>query len=573
MVETKQSLLRKLRAMDGKSYGHYKDLAGEYDFGPFRLAFEHVQSDPYAPPSRIRLTIGHHFTGVEEAEREHPVRRLALEDYILREAYTSISEIEKRNRGKERATIRILAPGQTVLKRSAVIFTENGLEVRLTIGLPAKGRSIMAKECERMLEDDLTLLVDRAFNIRNFDLEKLERHLELLAEQVYLRHEIRNEGLVAFIGNGSRLARETGISDKPLADGIVIESPESLEIELQLPTGRTIRGMGIPAGVTLIVGGGFHGKSTLLKAIERGVYNHIEGDGREYVITDDSAVKIRAEEGRHVGRVDISPFISDLPQGKSTAGFSTGNASGSTSQAANIAEAMEMGSQVLLLDEDTSATNFMIRDARMQSLVAKEREPITPFIDRIRELYERFSISTILVVGGVGDYLDTADLVIEMNEYHPFDVTPKARKIAVEFPSNRHQEKVAPIGEQKPRFPQPLIIYSGERAIGKISAKDQHLLMFGEELVRLDAVEQLADEAQTRFIAAAIRYAVTRQFDGSTTLREIAEKIIGLIEKKGFAVISPYQDHYPGTYAVARPFELAAVMNRIRFLKFRDNNR
>lgn len=74
--------------------------------------------------------------------------------------------------------------------------------------------------------------------------------------------------------------------------------------------------MGIPEGVTLIVGGGFHGKSTLLQALERGVYHHIAGDGREMVITRQDAVKVRAEDGRNIEKVNISAFINNLPAKK-----------------------------------------------------------------------------------------------------------------------------------------------------------------------------------------------------------------------------------------------------------------
>ncbi len=237
-------------------------------------------------------------------------------------------------------------------------------------------------------------------------------------------------GLVAFIANGAILPRESGVSEKPLTQGALpFLAPPSLEIEVELPNQGKIKGLGIKKGITLITGGGFHGKSTLLKALERGIYNHIPGDGREGVVTLESAVKIRAEDGRFIASTDISPFISNLPFNLDTQKFSTPNASGSTSQAANIIEALESKSKLLLLDEDTCATNFMIRDKRMQTLIHKEDEPITPFIDRVKELYTSFGVSTILVLGGCGDYLEVADTVIMMKNYKPLDVTLPAKKI------------------------------------------------------------------------------------------------------------------------------------------------
>ena len=171
-----------------------------------------------------------------------------------------------------------------------------------------------------------------------------------------------------------------------MKNGIHFVSPSSMEVTLNLPNHGPLKGMGIPKGITLIVGGGYHGKSTLLEALELGVYNHIAGDGREYVITESDAVKIRAEDGRSIKSADISLFINDLPNGKDTCCFYTEDASGSTSQAANVMEAIETGSRLLLIDEDTSATNFMIRDELMQRVVKRSQEPITPFIERVQWL-------------------------------------------------------------------------------------------------------------------------------------------------------------------------------------------
>ncbi|MBM6838315.1 ABC-ATPase domain-containing protein, partial [Clostridium saudiense] len=243
-------------------------------------------------------------------------------------------------------------------------------------------------------------------------------------------NNLNSKGLVAFVANNSILPRESGVSSKPLRDGKRFISPKELEIEFNTPNRGIIKGMGIPKGITLIVGGGYHGKSTLLRALELGVYNHIEGDGREFVITEDTAVKVRAEDGRAITNTDISLFINNLPNGKDTKSFNTENASGSTSQAANIVEGIESGANTLLIDEDTSATNFMIRDSIMQKLVAKEKEPITPYIDVAKSLYNRLAISTILVAGSCGDFFDIADLVIQMDNYEPFEVTDKAKALS-----------------------------------------------------------------------------------------------------------------------------------------------
>lgn len=230
-------------------------------------------------------------------------------------------------------------------------------------------------------------------------------------------------------------------------------SPASLSITIQTPNSGTVSGMGIPKGVTLIVGGGYHGKSTLLRALEIGVYNHVPGDGRERVVSNPSAVKIGAEDGRRIEKVNISPFINNLSFGKNTQAFSSENASGSTLQAANIIESLEIGASVILIDEDTSATNFMIRDHRMQELVSKEKEPITPFIDKVRHLYTDCGVSTILAIGGAGDYFDVADYVICMVEYTPRDVTGDAKRITDKFVSERISEGGTSFGRILERIP------------------------------------------------------------------------------------------------------------------------
>ena len=327
--------------------------------------------------------------------------------------------------------------------------------------------------------------------------------------------------------------------------------------------------MGIPEGVTLIVGGGYHGKSTLLSALEKGAYNHIPGDGRELVVTVDDSVKIRAEDGRFIENVDISPFIRNLPLGLDTRAFSSPDASGSTSQAANIMEALEVGARLLLVDEDTSATNFMIRDERMQSLVAKEKEPITPFIDKVKQLYADLGVSTILVMGGSGDYFDVADTVIMMDEYLPRDRTDEARRIAESFSTRRQFEGGARFGTVKARRPLPegFNPRKGRHDQAKTSARSIHAIAFGYHLIDLSQVEQLVDISQTRAIGDIIHYAMKRYIDGERTLREILGLVEADLDRDGMDVICPY---LKGNYARPRRYEIAAAINRLRTLKCKD---
>jgi len=407
-----------LKCIDGKGYKSYKELEGEYKFGEYTLYVDHVQGDPFASPSRVRVRVGQDVAGFPDDTYLSRSREIALRDFITRRFLEAINKISKGHRGSGKSgLISIDNPGQEILERTSAFLNESFVEVRFTVGLPAIGRKVAGREAEAIFFDELPKIINESLFFKNLDNEALYRHIKTSEDADFLRNELENLRLIAFVAEGSILPRESGVSPLPLTNkAIPFISPDTLKMDVELPNKGQITGMGIPRGITLIVGGEHHGKSTLLKAIELGIYNHIPGDGREYVVSNPNSVKIRAENGRSVHNVDISPFIKNLPFDKDTVSFSTEDASGSTSQAANILEAVEVGADVLLIDEDTSATNFMIRDYRMQELVSLENEPIVPFIDKARHLFNEYMVSTILVIGNSGDYFDIADFVIRMTE-------------------------------------------------------------------------------------------------------------------------------------------------------------
>jgi len=449
---------------------------------------------------------------------------------------------------------------------------EDFVEARISVGLPAYGRTVQAREAIEIFFQEIPSVVERSLVARSLNLTELREHVAIVEDQEMLRERLDDMGLVAFVGDGAILPRLSGASDAPLpADrAVAFASPPSRRVDVELPNTGTVTGLGIPKGVTLIVGGGYHGKSTLLRAIERGVYNHIPGDGRERVVTVSGAVKIRAEDGRSVEKVDITCFITNLPFGKSTTDFSTDDASGSTSQATNIIEALEVGATLLLLDEDTSATNFMVRDARMQTLVAKEKEPITPFIDRVRELYTEQGISTILVMGGSGDYFDAADHVVMMDHFKPVDVTAQAKEIIQSRPSERRREVPAVFRRPPARLPHPDSFprpKPGKRL--KVQAKGLHHISFAKHTIDLSLVEQLVDESQTRAIARALVCGLQNYIDGRRSLEEIVEALERDFLEQGLDVLS--QGRHPrGDLALPRRFELAATLNRLRGIRMQQ---
>ena len=560
--------MRRLQAtldrIDRKGYGAYKDLQGSYDLGSFSLFVDWVQRDPFAPPSLVRVrTKDNRF---DSGLFENPVRRVAFEDFLTRAVEAAIRKVVRGNRGSGGSgRVEVQHPSQVVLPRTSMVVTHEHVEARVAVGLPARGRSVDARAARTVLLEELPEVVRRALvPAPEGDVEAARLHVETVEDADHLRRRLPELGLVAFVADGSVLPRESGASDRPLREGAVpFEGPEELRVSVELPNRGGISGMGIPEGVTLVAGGGFHGKSTLLSALSWGPYDHPPGDGREYVVARSDAVKIRAEDGRSVAGVDISAMIGELPGGRSTQNFSTPNASGSTSQAANIAEALEVGTSLFLVDEDTSATNFMIRDERMRELVRKE--PISPFIDLVRPLHRSIGVSTVVVVGGVGDYLDVADRVILMEDYEPTDATPRAREVTSKFPPH------ASLADGEVRLPRGRLVRAssidlrrGRRETAR--GRGLHTIELGRERVDLSYLEQLAEAGQTEAIARIIgQFAAAGE---SRDVGEVVEEALASVSERGLDSLGNFKGH-PGELGLPRAQEVAAAINRIRSLEAR----
>ena len=567
-------LSKTLRQIDGRGYKAYKQLTGAYGFDTWTLFIDHVQGDPFAAPSKMRLRLAQSVAEIPPHLFDNRVRRLALEDFLGRAVSMVIPRGTRRGTGKS-GLITIDAGAQEVLERTAVVVTPEWVEARIELGLPAAGRTISGRHAEELLLSELPKIVDASLRWQNLDKSLAIAFVDTVENYEHLRTALAERKLVAFVADGAVLPRESGASDCPMRDAVPFRAPRALRVSLPLLHARDdgateIEGMGVAEGVTLIVGGGYHGKSTVLKAIERGVYPHIPGDGREYVVCRNDAVKIRSEDGRRVANVDISPFIQHLPLGRSTSSFSSEDASGSTSQAANIMEALEVGAHVLLLDEDTSATNFLVRDARMQALVTKEHEPILPFLDRVRELYLRLGVSTILVMGGSGDYFEPADTVIRMMDYLPEDATEQAKDIAARQPTGRTFESESPLklGHSRRFVPASVDASRGRRDL-RIEARGRAQLVFGEETIDVRALEQLVDVSQTRAVGYAMVLAAKRlRFDASR-LSDILDALDALLDEEGLDALAPFERafEHPGNFARPRRFEIAASFNRLRMIE------
>ena len=582
-MKSSEELRSQLRSIDHRGYPAYKSLAGSYQFPGFSLIIDHVQGDPFASPSALHVEVAHSVAGFPKEFYAKDCSRIALQDFLTRRLASMFEDFNFKAKGSGKSgLLSITRCGQEVLERSACQITEEKIIARFHVGFPAFGRTINAGELEKILFDFLPRCINNSLFYKRLDGKKVEEAVFLAEDQEAVRHLLEKEGLSAFVANGAVLPRKSGVSDLPMEKSIPFYSPASMERTLVLPHRGEISGMAIPRGITLIVGGGYHGKSTLLEALQTGVYNHIGGDGREFVITDNTAVKLRAEDGRSVRKVDISLFINDLPNGTDTTCFSTMDASGSTSQAAGVIESMESGARLFLIDEDTSATNFMLRDDFMQQVISREKEPITPFLERARQLYEQAGISTILVAGSSGAFFYIADHILQMDNYRPVDITEEVKVLCKE----RKAPRTEAAGFQVPGFTRtfPPMERKGVRddrrgrqgrdgGNGRDRGGKSHEHMktktFGKDSFSLDKktvdmryVEQLADGEQTNALAHLLRYGLEQVIDGKRTVRQIVEILSATLEKKGWEALCG--SYVPCGLAKPRVQEIFACLNRFR---------
>ncbi|GLI56711.1 ATPase [Propionigenium maris DSM 9537] len=577
-------LERLLRDIDGRGYKAYKDIKGSYNFGSYILNIIKVQGDPFASPSLLSCEIDLIKEGYSKKLYDTPSKKLAFEDYFLRKLGQAIrssagrgvkEERGSREGGEQRGNrygrpgrgmgsgksgnISILKVGQEIIKRSAVEISGDKLTFRFYLGLPARGRTVLGREAKTLLFDKVKGIYE-GITAKNIHLDKLERHVKVNERSDMVRRAMAGEGLISFIGEGSILARKNSVDDRPMTDAVRFKSPGNMLVKLKLEDGTTVEGMGIKRGITTITGGGFHGKSTLLNAIEKGVYNHIPGDGRELVITTYDAVKIRAEDGRSIEKADISTFINNLPHKKDTKSFTSENASGSTSQACNIMEAIELGAKLLLIDEDTSATNFMVRDRKIQELISHDKEPITPFIEKVGSLRKQLDVSTIIVVGGLGDYFSVSDNVLMLDEYRVTDITKRAKEIDEKYRESKIIEDETSIvpGRKKLNGKKIPLLFNDKKC--KIRGRDLDELSINKDVVDIRSLEQFVENGQVPFVGELLKRLFTKS-NGNPDLRDLLDRVEDEMKDEN---ICNYLRAEQGSLVFTRKYEVGAVINRIR---------
>lgn len=563
-----KDLYQKLRGFSGKKYGLYKSLTQRsWNFGDFSLDFIHVQGDPYAPPSRIRLTIPFRKLNYPKNFITNEIQGLAMADYLLRRLAREMNEREECT-----SVFTITSPGQEILFRNTLCIgnfseeKEGVVEVLMGIRLPGENRLIdfyaVSDLLTRLLPD---ILLASLYGLSLEEQEKAYRHIETLEIRNALLDEVLSAGFIAFIPNGAILPRASGISDLPAKEAVSFNAPKESIIEFTV-RGKTISGMGISKGITAIAGGAYHGKSTLLSALEKSVYPHIPGDGREWVVVDPSAFRVRSEEGRLVRNTRIAPLVRELPGKISTESFFTVSASGSTSEAANLLEALECGVKTILIDEDVSAVNFLIRDQRMRRLLGNEGDPLIPLIERIRE-FTNTGVHFILVIGACGDFLTEADRVIVMKNYLPEEMTASAKTISSETPyisSKGNHPPFYPFKSRafldfiKPLAPQIRPSSSVEKFV-KVRLLHDNLLQVGFLQADVHYLSGFCNGTQ-RYAAGLIALNLVQSAEDKT-LMEVVEKVCARIEKSGFG---KFPQGLSRDMTLPRAVDIAAVLLRLR---------
>lgn len=565
-------LFIQLKKLDGKSFNSYQKLLEKaFSFDHFHLSFIHIQGSPGAFPASVchlRLKIAH--LGLTDDCLSNRPRRIATADYLLRAFRGGVITHARQNRGAHGSgSFQPLDLPPQVLERNVIKFDPEIVEIAFRISLPGSpDNRVLGRQATWMFSQELTGIVDtlKAWVAKTANLKK---HCDVVEDMVVLQNQLARYGLIAYVGDGAILPRQSGVSQAPLKENAVaFYAPDQMAVEVNFINAGRQRGLGIRPGVNVLVGGGFHGKTTLLNALAKGVYPHIPGDGREKVVTHPDAVFVCAEDGRAVNGLDISCFIDKLPGKVDTKNFWTNNASGSTSEAAAIVETVLAGAKLLLIDEDSSATNFLIKDKNMRKLIP--RDPITPLFDRVRELHERFGVSTLIVIGGSSEYLGVAENVIAMQNYLPVCMTDQVRLLALPEP----EKPVNPLMLSDQRRMQANNFnpsYRSRRLKKTLSVRikplrlQEKVLEYGNEQLDLTKLIALVDPDQVLAVGYALWLARKKFKDRSLSPSDLAGAVHRLIEKEGLAILSQ-SDKRPVFFALPRRLELAGAINRLRNL-------
>ncbi|MEA2067995.1 MAG: ABC-ATPase domain-containing protein [Verrucomicrobiota bacterium] len=569
-MKDKKEFYNLLTELDGQPFSEYQQVVGDFDFTRYvikcaAIDFESEEADTPTFSIRVPQTIAE----IPEYLFDSPVRRTAMEDLLLRSLATNIDKIANYDHnGIARRHIGMSTPNQKILPRNALLLTKEYIEVRVQISLPVQPMvidgerllSIDGEMAQQIFFEDLPEVVSNSLLYCNIDAADADAHVNNMEDADRLRQYLSASGQVAFVAEGALVTRISG-SDFPDYERLSpVEVDSALIEEVEVPHSGAVRGIGIPNGLTLVLGESNSGRVDLMDAIAQGIYNHVPGDGREHVVTVADAVNIRSEMGRSIQKVDISAFAKELPDGGDPASYSVQSAGSFTSQAASTVEALEAGARVLLFDEHSSSSTFLSSDTRVSSLLgASSRNTLAA---RARQMVDELGIS--LVVAGsslIAEFIPIADKVLKVENFCVSDITEEAK--ALEIVASTVADSSVNLSSMlsRSRWVMPSSI---DPSIGRedlvIQTDDQDYLQFGRALIDLDAIRQIADADQARTIGFVLYYAKLRYMDEGYPLREILDLVDRDLSNEGLNALSR---DLRGDLARPRRYEVAAALNRL----------
>jgi predicted ABC-class ATPase len=558
-----------LAEIDGQPFSEYEKLLGDFDFARFVVKFPRLDvsagaDDPVFTvrvPQSIAELPGHLF--------DSPIRRTALEDLLTRNLAGQAAKIARFNEsGLARRNVLVAEPGQKILPRTSVIVTKEYVEACLRIALPYKvfrtegaedPRLVDAEMARKVFFEDLPEIISSGLLCCNLNLSETEHFVDTMEDADRVRQTLPTLGMVSFVGEGSLLARQWQ-SDEPDFEKIALfEVDEDAQTEVEVPNAGSLKGLGVPAGLTVVVGDLANGRKDFMDAVAAGVYNHVPGDGREHVVTVSDAVQVAVDYGRSIQEVNLTPFCTEA-DGCDPSSYSTSSADAFLSQAAATIEALEVGARVLVVDEHSSAPAFLTTDARVSQLLGET--PRASLAQRARQMVDELGVS--IVVGGenlVAEYIPVADTVLKVEDYQVTDITDKAKALNLEVPPEAPAVNLESMLARSRWIMPSSIDASVGRLDQVIDAIDEATIQFGRSTIELDGVQQVADDSQLLTIGLLLYYAKLRYMQEGYPLREMLDMIDRDLSSEGLGTIS--RDPR-GDLARPRRYELAAALNRLR---------
>ncbi len=566
-MRDKREFYNMLMDIEGKDSSEYARLVGDFDFSRFVLKISQVPAESSTSPALFIVRVPQIIAGFPPHYFDTPVRRTALEDFLTRKVADQIDTLAQYNEeGISRRHLSVAMPGQKILPRTSMLVTEEYVEARIYVMLPQRDGRVDGERVRDIFFEELASVVNASLVYCNLDERELTAFVNSMEDADQIRQTLSMRGLLGFVADGSMLAR-MGNTDFPDYEAVTpLRVDSDIQVEMEVPNGGTIKGLGIPAGLTLILGDSYSGRIDLMKALAAGIYNHIPGDGRELAVTVPDAVSVAAEPGRSVQKVDVSLFIKEMEAGSQPAEFSTAEAEPSASQAAGVMEALEIGARAFLFDESTSAAAFLTRDTRLSSLMPEAERRIAPLAQRARHMVDDLGVSIVVAgAASVAEFIPVADTILRIDEYAVYDVTQAAKALDPAQFQIEEDPNPPDFAQERNRWVVPSSIDSSKGTDDQhIVAESIELLRFGRGLINLQNITQMADKHQTATIGLILYYARLRYMDESRPLREVMDLIDRDLGTEGLEVLSR---DLRGDLARPRRYEIAAALNRLSSLR------